>query len=284
MGRASGIAIQESVGISTRSMCTGLWCTPQMRRLLSVVLSLLGFVLLNAGSARPSFRYELAEHLRSSGYSLADVYGGDAYVVSATNRTFTRANLKDPEKLKSIGCSSPKGRYLVFLRDGGIWMRDAKSQKVEQIEGEGQYSTQCFSPEGKFVYSTAKMVRIYDLAKKKSTDVGVGGSFPTWSPDGKWIGFDDGKDYVLLNQATASRKKLFSTKDSAGPVWSPDSRYLTYTKSGGSTGGFLFWGIKCIEPYRIWVWRVEDDEHDWVQQICKPGRAFTWIDNSELLP
>jgi len=48
-------------------------------------------------------------------------------------------------------------------------------------------------------------------------------------------------------------------------------------------GGFLFWGIKCIEPYRVWVWRVEDDAHDWVQEICKPGRGFTWVKNSELV-
>ena len=127
------------------------------------------------------------------------------------------------------------------------------------------------------------MIKVYDVVTKKSTDVGEGESFPTWSPDGQWLGFDDGKHYVLLNQKMGSRKKLFSTKDSAGPGWSPDSQYLTYTKPGGSTGGFLFWGIKCIEPYRVWVWRVEDDEHDWVQQICKPRRAFTWIKDSELL-
>jgi hypothetical protein len=48
-------------------------------------------------------------------------------------------------------------------------------------------------------------------------------------------------------------------------------------------GGFLFWGIKCIEPYRVWVWRVEDDVRDWVQEICKPGRGFTWVKNSDLL-
>jgi hypothetical protein len=152
-----------------------------------------------------------------------------------------------------------------------------------QIEAEGQFSKQCFSPEGRFVYSSGKMMRIYDLAKKQHIDVGEGDSYPTWSPDGKWLGFDDGKHYMLLDLKTGTRKKLFSTKDSSGPHWSPDSRYLTYTKPGGSTGGFLFWGIKCIEPYRVWVWRVEDDAHDWVQQICKPGRTFIWVKNSDLL-
>jgi hypothetical protein len=256
-----------------------------MRRLVLTVLTcLLGIVTLSAKNTKRPLRVELAEQLRSSGYSLADVYGGDAYVVSVDKRTLKATKLKHPKKLASVECSSPGGRYFVLHKNGGIWLRDTTSQEVEQVESEGQYSTQCFSPQGKFVYSTGKMVRVYDLAERKRTDIGEGGSFPIWSPDGKWLGFDDGKHYVLLNQTTGARKKLFSTNGSAGPVWSPDSRYLTYTKSGGSTGGFLFWGIKCIEPYKVWVWRVEDDERDWVQQICKPGRAFEWINNSELLP
>ena len=254
-----------------------------MKCVLAVLLSLLGIIAVNASTTKQSFRAELADQLRSSGYSLADAYGGDAYIVSVGSRTLKKTQLKDPEKLASVECSSPEGRYFVFHKNGGIWVRDTKSKEVEQIEAEGQYSTQCFSPGGKFVYSIGKMVRVYDLAKRKATDIEEGGSFPTWSPDGNWLGFDDGKHYVLLNQTTGRRKTLFSTKNSAGPDWSPDSRYLTYTKSGGSTGGFLFWGIKCIEPYRVWVWRVDDDEHDWVQQICKPGRAFTWIKDSELL-
>jgi hypothetical protein len=182
---------------------------------------------------------------------------------------------------QNVQCSSPEGRYSV-LHKNGLWLRDNETGEVQQVETEGERSTQCFSPESKFVYSARGKIRIYDLAKKKSTDVGQG-SYPTWSPDGKWLGFDDGKHYVLLRFATGMRKKLFSTKDSGGPDWSPDSRYLTYSKPGGSMGGFLFWGIKCIEPYRVWVWRVEDDAHDWVDQTCKPGFGFLWVSNSDLL-
>lgn len=248
-----------------------------------MLLSLLGIVAVNATSTKRSFRGELAEQLRSSGYSLADVYGGDAYVVSVDNRTLKATKLKYPEKLASVECSSPEGRYFVFHRHGGLWLRDNESGEALQVEAEGQFSTQCFSPEGKFVYSSKRKMKIYDLARKTRMDVGEGDEYPTWSPDGKWLGFDEGKHFMLLDLKTGTRKKLFSTKDSAGPNWSPDSRYLTYTKPGGGTGGFLFWGIKCIEPYRVWGWRVEDDAHDGVQEICKPGRSFTWVKNSDLL-
>src|SRR5437588_489162 len=78
----------------------------------------------------------------------------------------------------------------------------------------------------------------------------------TWSPDGKWIGFDDREHYIIFDLQAGKRKRLF--KHSSGVSWSPDSRFLTYTAPGGKMGGFLFWGIQCIEPYRVWVWRVED--------------------------
>jgi hypothetical protein len=255
-----------------------------MKRLaLAVLLCLLGIVALNAKNTKRPLRVQLAERQHSLGYSLVDTWGsrGEVYVVSVEDRTWTKAKVKDIQKLTSQQCSSPEGRYSVFYKNA-IWLRDNESGETKQVETEGEFSTQCFSPEGKFVYSTGKTVRIYDLTRGKSTDVGEG-SYPTWSPDGKWLGFDNGKRYVLLHLQTGNRKRLFSTKYGAGVDWSPDSRYLTYTELGGSTGGFLFWSIKCIEPYRVWVWRVEDDAHDWVQDICKPGRSFTWVKNSDLL-
>jgi hypothetical protein len=255
-----------------------------MKRIVPVVLlCLLGIVALNAKNTNQSLRAELAERQRLLGYSLVDPWAanGEVYVVSVEGRTFAKVKAKDIQKLTSRQCSSPEGRYSVFYSNA-IWLRYNASGETKQVENErGEFSRQCFSPQGKFAYSTGKTVKIYDLASGKSADVGVG-TYPTWSPDGKWLGFDDGKHYVLLDLQTGIRKRLFSTKYGAGPDWSPDSRYLSYTELGGATGGFLFWGIKCIEPYRVWVWRVDDDAHDWVQQICKPGRTFVWVKNSDL--
>ena len=189
--------------------------------------------------------------------------------------------MKGNQKPESAECSSPDGRYLVLHKNGGLWVQDNESGETRMVEAEGQYSAQCFSPEGKFAYSTGESVRVFELANKKSTEVGRG-AFPTWSRDGKWLGFDDGKHYILLNPTTGIRRRLFSTKGTGGPLWSPDSRFLTYTSPGGSMGGFLFWGIKCIEPYKVWVWRVKDGAHDWVDQVCKPGFPLSWVNNSEL--
>jgi tricorn protease-like protein len=248
--------------------------------ILAVLFGLSGTVTLHAQDTKQPLRVELTKQERSLGYSLLDCCVGGAYVVSAVDRSWKQIKVKDVQSLISEQCSSPEGRYSVFYKNG-VWLRDNESQEIQQIEAQGEFSRQCFSPEDKFVYSTGKTVKIYDPARKKSADVAEG-SHPTWSPDGKLVGFDYGRHYVLLDLQTGNRKKLFSTNYGADVNWSPDSRYLTYTNPGGSTGGFLFWGIKCIEPYRVWVWRVEDGAHDWVKQICKPGRTLFWVKDSEL--
>jgi tricorn protease-like protein len=255
-----------------------------MKRLLPTALvCLLGLVALGAEDEKQSLRTELAQQQRASGYALVDVLlHREVHVVSPQDRTWTTASAKDIQKLTSTECIL-KGEHYSLSQKNGLLLRDNESGATQEIDAQGQYSDQCFSPDRKIVYTAGKMVRVYDLAAKKSEDVSEGRN-PSWSPDGKWLGFDDGKHYVLIDSKSRTRKKLFSTKNTTGVNWSPDSRYLTYTQPGGSTGGFLFWGIKCIEPYRVWVWRVADGGHDWVQQICKPRRTFIWVHDSDLAP
>jgi len=258
-----------------------------MKRLKQMVLlSSLGcasFFLLDAKDTKP-LRVDLSERQRVSGYSLIDTWGskgGEVGVVSVENRTATTTKVNNIEELTSTECSSRERRYSVFYKNG-LWLRDNQSRQTEEIEPEGDFSTQCFSPDPKLVYFSGGRIRIYDVQLKKRTDITEekDRTWPTSSPNGKWLGFDDGKRYTLFDLETGERKKLF--KYSRGVYWSPDSRYLTYTAPGGRMGGFLFWGIECIEPYRAWVWRVEDGEHDWVKQICKPGRTLMWVDDSAL--
>lgn len=254
-----------------------------IQTVLLSLLCLVSFPPLGGTNEKP-VRLDLAEQQRISGYSLIDTRGsrgGEVRVASVEHRTATTKKVKNIQDLDSTDCSSRERRYSVFHKNG-LWLRDNQSGETEKIEPEGDLSTQCFSPDLKFVYFAGGRIRIYDVKRKKSTDIldEKDQAWPTWSPNGKWLGFDDGKRYALLDLETGMRRKLF--KYSSGVYWSPDSRYLTYTAPGGSMGGFLFWGIQCIEPYHVWVWRVEDGAHDWVQQICKPGRTFMWVENSAL--
>ena len=254
-----------------------------MQTVLLSLLCCVSFFSLAAKDTKP-LRLDLAERQRTSGYSLISTWAsksGEVRVVSAKHRTATDTKVKNIQNLTSTECSSREGRYSVFYKNG-VWLRDNQLGETEEIEPEGDFSTQCFSPDLNFVYFSGGKIRIYDLKLKKSTEIAEKNdrTWPTWSPNGRWLGFNDGKRYAILDLETGKRKKLF--KYTSGVYWSPDSRYLTYTSPGGSMGGFLFWGIQCIEPYHVWVWRVEDGAHDWVQQICKPGYSFMWVENSAL--
>jgi hypothetical protein len=243
-------------------------------------------------------RKDLAEHARSAGYSLVDEEwhsekDGRSDAVNFADRTAHKIKLKYFVSNGQPACTSHSGRYEIRFQQGdGIRLNDNDSGRSERITSDGLVSKQCFSPDdSKLIFSSimVREVKIYDVSSRKSEEVEAG-TDATWSPDGKWIGFDDGKHYVLMDSQTRKRTQLFRTKESLGGfdhgfgiMWSPDSRYFTYTETGGSTGGFLIFGMKCPEPWRVWVWRVEDGAHDWVYQICKPPRMFQWVKDSEIV-
>jgi WD40-like Beta Propeller Repeat len=207
-----------------------------------------------AQSKGQSLRRDLAEQERRSGYSLVSDRGSrkEVYVVSVLDRTTHKARVKSSEDSFSTQCYLPGRRYSLFYKNG-LWLRDAATETAELIDASGEFSDQCWAPDQtKFVYSADKKVRIYNLAEKKAVEIAEGQD-PTWSPDGKWIGFYEDRRYVLIDPSTRARKKLFKNKYGGSAQWSPDSRFITYTLVGGPMGGFLFWGIKCIEPYRVWV-------------------------------
>lgn len=250
----------------------------------AVLLITIATAPLTAQNKTQNLRQALAEQEQRYGYSLVDAggQGGGGYRVSVIDRTSRKVKVKSSEDSSSMQqCSLPGRRYSLFYKNG-LWLRDTTTGTAELIDASGEFSDQYWGPDQtKFVYGVDKKIRIYDVAEKKASDIAEG-QYPTWSPDGKWIGFYEGKRFVLIDPLTRARKKLFKDKYGASAQWSPDSRYITYTLVGGPSGGFLLWGIKCIEPYRVWVWRVEDGAHDWVLNICKPGRQFSWVMNSDL--
>ncbi|MGA8143730.1 MAG: hypothetical protein WB987_07565 [Candidatus Acidiferrales bacterium] len=258
--------------------------------LVSCAMAVICTAAASGTNEKKQLREDVAEHARSERYSLVDAEwhknANDTWdAINFADRTSRQVKLKYGVTNGMPACASHRGRYEIrFHPDDGFWLSDDESSKSERIENEGFVSRQCFSPDdGRFIFSSGKKVKIYDLESRKREEVDTG-TDATWSPDGKWIGFDDGKRYVLIDSQSQKRTQLFKTKETGfGVLWSPDSRYVTYTETGGSTDGFLIFGMKCPEPWRVWVWRVEDGAHDWVYQICKPPRLFHWVKDSEIV-
>jgi hypothetical protein len=144
------------------------------RWIQTVLLSLLcfaSFLSLDAKDTKP-LRLDLAERQRTSGYALIDGWGSrsEVYVVSVEHRTMTKTKAKNIQDLTSTECLSRERRYSVFYRKDSGYGTISRGQ-TEKIEPEGDFSTQCFSPELKFVYFADGRIRIYDVKLKKSTDI-----------------------------------------------------------------------------------------------------------------
>jgi Tol biopolymer transport system component len=94
----------------------------------------------------------------------------------------------------------------------------------------------CWSPDNKrIVYESAdNHIRIVDIETKQLITIDSG-EFPTWSPNGKYISYQNqGEDYVIYDLDTGRKKQLLkggSVRRSV--IWSPDSRYIVYSKLSG---------------------------------------------------
>lgn len=104
----------------------------------------------------------------------------------------------------------------------------------------------CWAPDGKkIVYqSSGDSIRIIDIETKQTKTIDQG-QFPTWSPNGRYISYQNAnEDYSLYDVQTGQQTRLL--KDASlrrGGVWSPDSRYIVYSKL---SGGLWNWATSAL--------------------------------------
>jgi len=257
--------------------------TPAVKLLVLNCSALLVLPQVSTAGQKKSVREDLAEAERTGNYSLAAVTverNGEVWVASVSNRGGMWVKVKRP--LNKEHLNSPDGKREVVYRHG-LRLLDADSHQERLIDADGSCWHQCWAPDSRrLVYSSGGRVRIYDVVSGAITDLAEGES-ARWSPDGKWIEFEFKNNFCVVSPTGGASRQIFKSKSAYGVSWSPDSRFLSYIKLGGSSGGFFIWGMKCPEPYRVWVVRVDDWAADWVQNTCKPGFPFEWVKNSDLV-
>ena len=101
--------------------------------------------------------------------------------------------------------------------------------------------------------------------------------YPTWSPDGEWIGYFQDKTYWAVRPSGEGRRKLFRRSNALSPLqWSPDMRYGLYADCCA-----LRDTLRCMcEIGRIRVRRLADNadveiDSDGYQDMYLP--RWTWI-------
>jgi Tol biopolymer transport system component len=73
------------------------------------------------------------------------------------------------------------------------------------------------------------------------------GHAPAWSPDGRWIAFDDGQHILRMHPDGSAVTDLTPTLTNVGsrdPSWSPDGRWIAFTSEPDGTRDAALWLVR----------------------------------------
>ncbi len=173
---------------------------------------------------------------------------------------------------------------------GEIAVLNLDSRSTHEIESVDSWppnsnlTSQCWAPGGtEFVYAVKGAVNIFDINQNKSRKLAEG-SYPTWSPDGRWIAFLDHDKYFAIRPSGEGRKKLFHKKNTkSGLWWSPDSRFVAYVSQASI---FEQWGVFDIELYMLRIRRLADgSELAFHEEVGLGGGSgsYQWVENPNFI-
>lgn len=147
--------------------------------------------------------------------------------------------LFDDENGPTGGSFSPDGKRVVFTEQTERPDKKEWDEKVKRKD-DGYYAEQRLQ---------FTQVFVYDGAAKKKTQLTSGShdhQGPSWSPDGRWIAYssnrsgttvrdaiwNDNTDIFIVSADSGQERQLTThAGPDAGPVWSPDGRWIAYSSS-----------------------------------------------------
>jgi Tol biopolymer transport system component len=198
---------------------------------------------------------------------------------------------------------SPDGKWIAFTRDKGrqesLWIvstRRGKPHRLTACHAPCADSQPAWSPNGqRIVFArsvhTPGASGLYTVHRDGSglTRITNGWGYAHWSPDGRWIVFDNGPDSIAVVNGDGSQLRvLLAGAHGSGPgapSWSPDGRKLLffYTPRLGPHRGFLaeVWTMNADGSGKERLYRSRCCVMRWAPPIWSPdGRLIAFSADS----
>ncbi len=171
-----------------------------------------------------------------------------------TNQENLMAQYKNVSDYIESGDISPDGKRVVLGARGELFSVPAEHGEIRNISNtaKAREIAANWSPNGRYVaylsdQSDEYEIYIYDIKTKQHKRITEDGHIwrfnPVWSPDSQKLAFSD-KDHILWSVSIDGGKpqKLdnSTTNDIEHYRWSPDSRWLTYTKTENTGFSSIF--------------------------------------------
>jgi tricorn protease len=176
---------------------------------------------------------------------------------------------KVAKSIQHVGLS-PTGARVVVEARGEILTVPAEKGDARNLTNSPGIADRdpAWSPDGKTIAYFSDESGEYELHLKPQTGLGEARKFklgdapsfyysPTWSPDGKRIAYaDKRKNLWYIDLATGKSTKVDTDPIALGgppsAAWSPDSKWIVYTRSLPSTLGAVFlYSLETGKPHQI---------------------------------
>lgn len=191
---------------------------------------------------------------------------------------------------------SPKGQSALVEARGEVFTINTKNDFVQNHTASSGIAERypAWSPDGKkiayFSDSEGEYNLVIDKAESEGTSARVtdnksGYYFdPVWSPDSRMVAYTDQAGNIYINDISKKRSALVDTDEwnmIKGASWSPDSKWLTYSKTcNNGLDSIFIYNVKTGISRRV----TSDFYSDMLPVFGKEGKYLYFYSNREFDP